>query len=414
MNQITQYVNKFNDFLLPGELEPYLLIYAQHLSEQGYTNLSVRGYIDSVSHFGTWLTINEVSIKDIDVEVVERFAKHRCHCPGSRKKTFVSIKYANRVRKFIVFVCKHGGIPSYTPLEHSLPIPNAHFCEFLKYRGLLSITVKHYSDSINVILPLLGQESQDYDAKNIKRTVLQLSKQYSLARLKSLTTALRSYLRFLAVKGLCAPDLDRAVPAVANWSLSSIPKYIVAEEIEQVINSCDIKTPKGLRDRAIILLLSRIGLRAGDIVDMKLDHIDWHNGSVRLLGKMNREDCLPLPQDAGDAILDYIENARPPVKIAEIFLCINAPHRPFSSSAAVSSLVASAIKRSGIATPASCGAHLLRHSAATQMLRTGATLETVSSILRHRSLDMTAYYAKVDIPMLETIMQPWPARVTSC
>lgn len=135
---------------------------------------------------------------------------------------------------------------------------------------------------------------------------------------------------------------------------------------------------------------------------------------MRLVGKMNREDCLPLPQDVGDAILDYIENARPPKKIAEVFLCLNAPHRPFSSSVAVSSLVACAIKRSGIPTPASCGAHLLRHSAATQMLRSGATLETVSSILRHRSLDMTAYYAKVDIPMLETIVQPWPVRVTPC
>ncbi|MFK5950818.1 MAG: hypothetical protein QM500_18855 [Methylococcales bacterium] len=161
------------------------------------------------------------------------------------------------------------GISGYTPLEYSLPIPNAHFREFLQYRGLLSKTVKHYSDSINVILSLLGRESQNYDAKNIRRTVLQLSKQYSLARLKSLTTALRSYLRFLAVKELCSPDLDTAVPTVANWSLSSIPKYIVAEEIEQVINSCDIDTPKGSRDRAIILLLSRIGLRAGDIVDMK-------------------------------------------------------------------------------------------------------------------------------------------------
>lgn len=412
MKKITQYINKPRRFLLPGELEPYLLIYAQQLSEQGYTNLSVRGYIDSISHFGTWLTMNEVSIEDIDVKIMEQFAKHCCHCPGGRRQILLSKKYVNRVRKFIDFLCKHGVICEI--LNNSLLVKNAHFCEFLQYRGLLSKTVKHYSDSINVILPLLGQESQNYDAKNIKRTVLQLSKQYSLARLKSLTTALRSYLRFLAVKGLCAPDLDRAVPAVANWSLSSIPKYIVAEEIEQVINSCDIETPKGLRDRAIILLLSRIGLRAGDIVDMKLDHIDWHNGSVRLLGKMNREDCLPLPQDAGDAILDYIENARPSVKIAEIFLCINAPHRPFSSSVAVSSLVASAIKRSGIATPASCGAHLLRHSAATQMLRAGATLETVSSILRHRSLDMTAYYAKVDIPMLETIMQPWPARVTSC
>jgi len=260
---------------------------------------------------------------------VEQFAKHRCRCPGGRRKILLSKKYVNRVRKFIDFLCKQGVV--YEMFNKSLLVPNANFQEFLQQRGLSSITVKHYSDSINVILPLLGQEPKNYDAKIIKQTILQLSKQYSLARLKSLTTALRSYLRFLTVKNQCLPDLDRAVPTVANWSLSSIPKYIVAEEIEQVINSCDTQTPKGLRDRAIILLLSRIGLRAGDIVDMKLDHIDWHNGSVRLVGKMNREDCLPLPQDVGDAILDYIENARPSEKIAEVFLCLNAPCRPFVS-----------------------------------------------------------------------------------
>jgi len=268
---------------LPGELEPYLLIYAHQLSEQGDTNLSVRGYIDSISHFGTWLNMNEVSIKDIDVKIVEKFAKHRCHCPGGRRQILLSNKYVNRVRKFIDFLCKHGAICEMS--NNLLLVPNAHFREFLQQRGLLSRTVKHYSDSINVILPLLGREPQNYDAKNINQTILQLSKQYSLARLKSLTTALRSYFRFLDAENQRSPDLDRAVPTVVNWSLSSIPKYIVAEQIEQVINSCDMHTSKGLRDRAIILLLSRIGLRTGDIVDMKLEHIGWHKGSVRLFGR---------------------------------------------------------------------------------------------------------------------------------
>jgi len=227
-----------------------------------------------------------------------------------------------------------------------------------------------------------------------------------------MTTSLRRYLRFLAIEEHCIPDLDNAVPTVAHWSLSSIPKYITAEEIEQVINACDIHTAKGLRDRAIILLLSRIGLRAGDIVDMKLHHINWQEGVLHLFGKGHREDCLPLPQDAGDAILDYIEKARPPIKLADVFLCLNAPYRPFSSSPSVSNIVASAIIRSGIKRPSSCGAHLLRHSAATQMLRSGATLETVSTVLRHRSVDMTGYYAKVDIRMLEKIVQPWPEEQT--
>jgi len=151
-----------------------------------------------------------------------------------------------------------------------------------------------------------------------------------------------------------------------------------------------------------------LGLRAGDIVAMQLDDICWSESYLRLKGKGNREDMLPLPQDVGDAILKYIEMGRPVVAVQKIFLCLNAPYRPFASSPTVSSIVDAALNRAGISNPPTRGAHLLRHSAATDMLRSGATLETISSVLRHRSLDMTAYYAKVDIPMLEKITQPWP------
>ena len=409
MNKIIQNPENTRKFLLPYELKPYLLNFTKHLSGKGYTPLSVKGYVDSISHLGTWLNKQGISLKDVNSNTINQFARHRCCCPGARKKLSVSKKYVNRAQRFIIYLHQQGIIhDNFTSSNHSLPLSIIQFSEFLHLRGLSSKTISRYMCSINIILPLLGSKSKDYDAKIIKQVIFQLSKRYAPGGLKSLTTALRSYLRFLAVEEQCIPDLDRTVPTVANWSLSSMPKYIVAEEIKQVINSCDIHRLKGLRDRAIILLLSRLGLRAGDIVDMKLGHINWRDGTLHLLGKGHREDCLPLPQDAGDAILDYIEKGRPPVKIAEVFLCLNAPYRPFSSSAVVSSLVASAITRSGIATPASCGAHLLRHSAATEMLRSGATLETVSSILRHRSVNMTGYYAKDDMPMLATIVQPWP------
>lgn len=398
-------------FLLPYELEPYLIDFTQRLSEQGYTSLTIKSYVDSISHFGSWLNKQGILIREVDPEVIGNFAVHRCYCPGSRRTHTVAKKYVARVQKFIIYLYQKGIVNCrFDNSKKTLPLTE--FSESLHLRGLSIKTINRYTHSVNIILPMLGNEPKDYDAKLIKQTVYKLSQQYSLAGLKSLTTSLRSYLRFLAVEEQCIPDLDNAVPTVANWSLSSIPKYITASEIEQVINACDVKTSKGLRDRAIILLLSRIGLRAGDIVQMKLEHIDWQAGILHLFGKGRREDCLPLPQVAGDAILDYLEKARPPINIDEVFLCLNAPYRPFSSSSPVSSLVASAITRSGIDTPYSCGAHLLRHSAATEMLRSGATLETVSSILRHRSVDMTGYYAKVDMPMLEKIVQPWPEDAT--
>ncbi len=414
MKKINQTSEKSCNFLSPYELKPHLLNFTKQLSDKGYSSLSIKGYIDSISHLGTWLDKQGILLKEVNSETISNFAEHRCCCPGGRRKPSISKKYVNRVQRFIIYLYQQGVILNDVSISNnSVSVSIIQFSEFLHLRGLSSKTIRRYTDCINIILPLLGSKPKDYNAKIIKQVIFQLSKQYAPGGLKSLTTALRSYLRFLAVEEQCIPDLDRAVPTVANWSLSSMPKYIVAEEIEQVINSCDIHSLKGLRDRAIILLLSRIGLRAGDIVGMKLDHINWHDGTLHLFGKGHREDCLPLPQDAGDAILDYIEKGRPPVKIAEVFLCLNAPYRSLSSSAVVSSLVASAITRSGIATPASCGAHLLRHSAATQMLRSGATLETVSSILRHRSVNMTGYYAKVDMPMLATIVQLWP-EVKSC
>ena len=414
MKNTSQNPNICSEFLLPCELKPHLLNFTQQLSDKGYATLTINGYVDSISHFGTWLDKQGILLKEVSSETILNFSDHRCCCPGSRRKPSISKKYVNRVQRFINYLHQSGTIPNnFTSSNRSMPRSIIQFSEFLQVRGLSPKTIKRYTDCINIILPLLGSMPRDYDAKIIKQVIFKLSKRYAPGGLKCLTTALRSYLRFLAVEERCIPDLDRAVPTMANWSLSSMPKYIVAEEIEQVINSCDIKSVKGLRDRAIIMLLSRLGLRAGDIVDMKIDHINWCDGTLHLFGKGHREDCLPLPQDAGDAILDYIEKGRPPVKIAQVFLCLNAPYRPLSTPAVVSSLVASAISRSGITTPASCGAHLLRHSAATQMLRSGATLETVSTILRHRSVNMTGYYAKVDMPMLTTIVQPWP-EVKSC
>jgi site-specific recombinase XerD len=141
---------------------------------------------------------------------------------------------------------------------------------------------------------------------------------------------------------------------------------------------------------------------------MRIDDLDWFDGTLRVRGKGRIDIRLPLPQDVGDSVLEYMENVRPKVPIDKVFLCANAPYRPFASSASISDIVRSALCRAGINNPPSRGANLLRHSAATMMLRNGATLEAISAVLRHRSIDMTGYYAKVDVKMLQEIVQPWP------
>lgn len=161
-----------------------------------------------------------------------------------------------------------------------------------------------------------------------------------------------------------------------------------------------------MRDRAILLLLARLGLRAGDIASLRLGDLDWDQATLTVRGKGRRETRLPLPQDAGDSLLAYLDRARPRVGGDRVFFMLNAPIRPLTRSSVVSSIVRSAIRKAGIDTPTK-GASLLRHSAATAMLRGGATLDMVGAVLRHRSPDMTAHYAKVDVTMLQQIA-PWP------
>ncbi|MGH8244325.1 MAG: tyrosine-type recombinase/integrase, partial [Steroidobacteraceae bacterium] len=169
--------------------------------------------------------------------------------------------------------------------------------------------------------------------------------------------------------------------------------------------------PHGVRDRAILLFLARLGLRAGDIVAMQLADLDWDAATVRVQGKGRKEVRLPLPQDAGEALVEDLVSARPSANTDRIFLCTNAPMRPFATSASIAAIVRLALKRAGITTPPAKGAHLLRHSAATAMLRSGARLDAIATVLRHTSADTTAYYAKVDFELLRQIAQPWPEGV---
>jgi site-specific recombinase XerD len=227
-----------------------------------------------------------------------------------------------------------------------------------------------------------------------------------------MTTALRGYLRFLAAANLCPAGLEHAVPLVPQWRLSSLPRYLSPQQVALLIASCADRGARGVRDCAILLLLSRLGLRAGDILEMRLGDIDWSSGTLRVKGKGRRETRLPLPQDAGDAVLVYLASGRPSVDDDRLFLRLAAPFRPFSSSSTVSHVVDLALKRAGIDDPPSRGANLLRHSAATQMLRGGATLQSVGAVLRHKSLETTTHYAKVDLTLLAQIAQPWPGEAT--
>lgn len=402
-------------FLEPFELEQHLQSFCIELSEAGYRQLTINGYFDSVCHFGSWLNHRGILLKCIDARTLDQFSKHKCRCPGMRRGRTLSNRYLNRVSQFVRFLVRKGMI---SPLPTQVPPRRSEECEafcswLLSERGLTTNTVVTYRRSIMQILPALGSNPNMYHAQNIRSVVTEYAQGHGTTDAKHLVSALRAFLRFIASEGRCSATLVDAVPTVPHWRLSSLPRYVSAVDLERIVDSCDTSRQTGLRDFAVLLLLARLGLRAKDIVDMAIADIDWSDATIRVCGKSRQEVRLPLPQDAGNAILDYLEHGRPDSASIRLFLCTNAPYRPFARSSTVSAIVKAAVVRAKIIDPPSSGTNLMRHSAATAMLRAGASLDAVSTILRHRSTDTTMHYAKVDIVRLNALVVPWPEN-SSC
>jgi integrase/recombinase XerD len=388
---------------------PLVLAFVNHLSALGHTSLTVTGYEASARHFAHWLTRSSIEVGDVDDDVIQRFVRHRCRCSGIRRQNRVSAKYMKRTRRFVEFLAERG-IVRRKVISTTVAIDRrvVKFQDWLRqHRGICENTIDRHGRMVMRLLPALGSRPRSWDARLIREVILAEMKRASIAYVKTMAMALRGYLRFLGARGLCRPGLDHAVPTIPQWRLSALPLYIGASDVERLIATCKLTTHIGIRDRAILLLLARLGLRAGDILLLRLADIDWQQATLSVRGKGRRETRLPLPQDAGDAVLAYLDQARPRVDRDQIFFMSNAPFRPLTRSSTVSGIVRGAIRKAGIAAPTK-GANLLRHSAATAMLRGGATLDMVGAVLRHRSPDMTAHYAKVDVMMLQQIAQPWP------
>jgi site-specific recombinase XerD len=224
-----------------------------------------------------------------------------------------------------------------------------------------------------------------------------------------MATALRSFFRFLFQDGQTDGDLARAIPAVPQWRLAEVPKYLEPEEVERVLRACQRDTTGGRRDQAILLLLARLGLRASEVIALELDDIDWRAGVLTVRGKGCSHDSLPLPADVGQALASYLRHHRPPCTTRRLFVRTRAPHRGLANPSSLSTIVTRALKRAGLR-PAFTGAHVLRHSLATGMLRSGASLDEIGEVLRHRAADTTAIYAKVDVRGLRSLALPWPTK----
>jgi len=292
--------------------------------------------------------------------------------------------------------------------EHAEPEVIAGFRVWLrKHRGAAAPTIRLYTRDAGHLMTALGDDPGCWSATDVRNAFVERAGRIGSSSVEKLITSLRAFLRYLAARSLCQADLDEAVPGYACWRLAELPRYLTAEQVDCLLAACDGDTPCRRRDRAMLLLLARLGLRAGDVAQLRCSDIEWETGTLRVCGKSRHQVRLPLPQEVGEAILAYLECRPLACRSDRVFLRNIAPYRPMLNGDGVSSAMKRIMRRAGVISPVK-GAHALRHTAATQMLRHGVPLEQIGLVLRHRGIDTTAYYAKADINLLKQIAQPWP------
>jgi site-specific recombinase XerD len=357
--------------------------------------------------------VSRLSWDDINEDAIARFVSHDCRCGHWRKAGEMAVagrqKRRRGAQRFVSYLQTQAALSSQILSARASEgdLVKAYRTWLKQHCGLTDMTVERYIGELSRWLPILGEEPSAYTPRAIRDIVLQQSADRKPASIRKTATVLRSFLRFLAASNQCSPALMQAVPVTRIPRLSGLPRYAPAETIEKIVDACSTGSPVELRDRAIITLLARLGLRAGDIRTMRLGDIDWANGLLTVHGKGRRSVTLPLPQDAGDAILDYLDRGRRLATNDYLFLCASAPYSGLMSSSAIAGIVSRVLDRAGI-TSVPTGAHMFRHSLATALLRRGGSLETVGTVLRHKSPETTAIYAKVDVDMLMRVAQPWP------
>jgi site-specific recombinase XerD len=385
-------------------LAPYIDHLAARLSSQQYGYETARHKVRVVADLSLWLERRRLKASQLDEEIIGKFLhRRRRYDPARRGDSSASTLMLKLLRELDVTPPRPARLSPRHPIERS-------FERYLREERRLSQA--SLDNALPYVRRLLAHRFGDgaivLDAlqpSDVTGFVLSTVRTMSPSRAKLLVGALRSFFRFLLSRGEIAVDLTGAVPSVADWRLSSVPKGIEPRDVRRLLKSCDRRTPTGRRDYAVLLLLARLGLRGGEVAALTLDDIDWEAGELTIRGKGPRADCLPLPKDVGEAIVAYLRRGRPTCATRHLFVTARAPIRPFKQTA-VGCIVRRSIARAGVDAPRK-GAHVLRHTLAIQMLRRGASLPEIGELLRHRRLDTTAIYAKVDLRALRALAQPW-------
>jgi site-specific recombinase XerD len=387
---------------LASPLEAYI----RRLHEEGYATHSGFVQLRLLGCFNRWLDRKGLTSEDVDAATVDQYLRGRAQSRKLRKGDSAALS-----RLLAILRPDRLSETAASP-PTAIEIVLGEFQQYLRQdRNLSEATVINYTPVARSFLSERFSKGavrcQEITAGEIAAFVQRQATLVTSKRAPLVVTALRSFLRYLFYRGIMAVDLATCVPTIATWSLSNVPRFLSGEQIEKILGSCDRETVIGKRDYALLLLLARLGLRAGEVVALTLDDFDWEAGLVTVRGKGKRVTQMPLPSEVGTAIANYLSTGRPQCSSRRVFIRAKAPLTGFANSIAVCSLVDKALERAGVESEYR-GSHVFRHSLATRMLQHGASLPEIGDLLRHRRPDTTRIYAKVDLVSLRSIALPWP------
>lgn len=390
-----------------GGLDVYLEEFLAVLAEAGYTKTTLYSKRWLVRRFVRWARGAQLAPADLDEDCIGRFLARSSRRGGKPRKMERSSlqQFLNHLR----FIEKVPPCRSSEP-----PFVEDLLQRYVKHlrntRGLCERSVTAYAPFVRAFVA--DQELAKYctslDAVVVRRYLLENIRNRSGSFTKLLAAALRSFLRFLFLDGATRVDLSMAVPPVRRWRLAEVPPLLSPDQVEQMVAVADPSTATGCRAHAVLLLLARLGLRAGEVAALELDDIRWDIGEIIVRGKGRRSDRMPLLDDVGLALALYIREARGRSSSRRVFLRLCAPHVGLSGPTAVCLIARDAVRQSGLLPVGRVGAHVFRHSLATRMIQRGASLEEIAQVLRHRSIDTTQLYAKVQFEELGGVAMPWP------
>lgn len=387
---------------------------AAYLHERGHASKVAQAYLCGAGHFAHWLELEKISPHAVNETTLTSFmdghlAGCQCRVPhGSPRHLRPALGHVLAVLR-----ARGWAAPPLRPAPRPVDRVLETFTVYLQEtRGAAAATCRRNVEYARRFLaPRSGAAEvtlQDLRPEELLRFVVEQTTACAPGTAGLIRGALRSFLRFAHVHGLCDASLAAAIPKVARWRRAPLPRSLSDAQLAALLRSFDVQSATGRRDHAMVMCMAGLGLRAGDIAALSLDDLDWRAGTVRVgRGKERRASILPLTTPVGRALVDYLRHGRPRTPERRVFVRHQLPRGQPLTSQAVSAAVRQAFTRAGLDVP-SKGAHVLRHTAATRMVRAGASLKEVADILRHRSLETTMIYTKVDLTALAEVALPWP------